>query len=201
QNILNDALRVEIDTELSNIFKLQSIERHQPFTLSPPSAYTHFENGSIAATVFPLGVSLKLETGQILIKFDSNSDVHFKKQVGPHMTDSTMKLIVDSYLKSIEDPQNEFVYLYEIREKLQRYFGTTKSMTTLLNIDKSDFGKFGKITCDEPIEQGRHRGKFENLRPATQEELFYCRGFIKNLIEKYAIYLTHKSDEQQITQN
>jgi hypothetical protein len=182
-----DWLITSIEAELHDIFKLNALISRRSYSLNCPSLQTPTET-----KVYIRGVSLKTSVGDVRAHSGNEPDpaIVFIDRIKPHMGDTTMRLLIDSYLKSIDDPQNEFVYLYEVREKLQFHFGTIKLMTDTLNIDKTDFDRFGVITCVQPTEQSRHRGKFEQMRPATQEELNNCRAFIKDIIEKYALHLT-----------
>ena len=105
-------------------------------------------------------------------------------------TDITLDCILKSYQMSISDPNNEFVHLYEIREALQKEFGNRKKAFKELGITDKEWKVIGDLADNQPLEQGRHRGKFVGvLRAAERSELDAARKSAADFIEKYLIYL------------
>lgn len=104
--------------------------------------------------------------------------------------DSTLDTIIKSNLKSVTDRDNEFVHLYEIRDALSAKFGGEKKAKKELGIYDEEWKVIGKLANNQPLMQGRHRGKFVgSLRAAEPLELEAARKSAENLIEKYLIYL------------
>lgn len=55
-----------------------------------------------------------------------------------------------------------------------------------IGISASEWSQFGKLANDEPVREGRHRGKnIGPLRNATADELNTARKFTKKLILEY----------------
>lgn len=78
------------------------------------------------------------------------------------------------------------VHLYEIRDSLSDRFGGGKRVEQELGISAAEWSDFGKLANNEPVREGRHRGKdLGILRNATIDELARARKFAKNLILKY----------------
>lgn len=84
---------------------------------------------------------------------------------------------------SIRDPNNELIYLYEIRDALSRKFGNSDKAISVLDIPKTKWKDFGKLCNYEPLKQGRHRGQHAALRNATDIELSEARETAKTIIE------------------
>lgn len=104
--------------------------------------------------------------------------------------DATLDQMLKSYQKSVNDPDDELVHLYEIRDCLSKKFGSKKNAISNLRINEKEWDEIGKIANNLPLNQGRHRGKFVgNLRNAENAELEKARKSIVCLIEKYLDYL------------
>ncbi|AEJ01501.1 putative ferric uptake regulation protein [Nitrosomonas sp. Is79A3] len=105
-------------------------------------------------------------------------------------SDSTLDQMLKSYQKSVKDPDDELVHLYEIRDSLSERFGSKGSAIHKLGITITDWGEIGKIANTLPLKQGRHRGKAVGaLRDADIAELEEARKSVVYLIEKYLEYL------------
>ena len=108
--------------------------------------------------------------------------------------DDALEAMLLSNHASVNDPDNAFIHLYEIREILSKRFCGEKNAKEKLMISRADWSRLGKLSNDEPIKQGRHRGKnFESSRDATEEELKEARQIVKNLIKRYIDYLDGES--------
>ena len=106
--------------------------------------------------------------------------------------------LLASLLKSrdaaVRDPDNELVHLFEIRESLSRHFHGNASAWTKLCIGPSDLEAVWPSVHDEPLRQGRHRGKHAGkLRDATEAELAEARDIAHRMI---AAYLDHADEER-----
>ncbi|TWT39824.1 hypothetical protein KOR42_51520 [Thalassoglobus neptunius] len=113
-----------------------------------------------------------------------------------------MLSLIQSYEGALLHPDDEIVYLYEIRDALSKRFGGEKRMIAKLEIDgggPSDFKwtNFKELANAQPIKQGRHRGNHHGcLRDATQSELSNARNFALHLIRSYLHYLNQQADDQ-----
>ena len=82
----------------------------------------------------------------------------------------------------------EIIYL---SDALSLKFGGKKAVISALKtISQSDWSWFGNLCDEEPLRQGRHRGKkYSELRDATDDELSRARGIAQAMIEGYLRYL------------
>ena len=114
----------------------------------------------------------------------------FAQKAATFLTDPAANAILRSYSAAVIDPQNELIHLYEIREALAKHFkGEGKAMGAL-NITVAEWKALGKLACNEPLLQGRHRGRFPGaLVPATEEQLSLARAIALRMIEAYLALL------------
>ena len=89
----------------------------------------------------------------------------------------------------MSDPDDELVHLYEIRDALSTKFGSEKAARNALKISYDNWSRFGQLCNDEPLRQGRHRGKKYEARDATNAELSEARRIAQAMIEGYLRYL------------
>lgn len=105
-------------------------------------------------------------------------------------SDITLKSLLRSYDAAVRDQDNEFVHLYEIREALSVKFGGERNACSELAISSSEWDRFGRLCNNEPLFQGRHRGKNPvALRNANQSELIDVRNTARKMIDNYLFYL------------
>jgi len=92
----------------------------------------------------------------------------------------------ESYNAAVSHPANELVRLFEIREKLSEHYGGDDEMRKRLRISTKDWTRFGTLTNDAPLKEGRHCGKHSNLRHATAVELDDARNIARGWIKAFA---------------
>lgn len=110
--------------------------------------------------------------------------------VSKHRKDAALMSLLRSHDASLRDPDNRLVHLYEIRDALCQKFGHEDAVRSELNIPRSKLSRFGKLCNEEPLRQGRHRGKkYETLRDATAAELIEASAISISMIEAYVRYL------------
>lgn len=98
--------------------------------------------------------------------------------------------ICPTYPAAVKYPENELVHLYEIRDTLSKLFNGKKPACKALCLSASHWSRLGKLANDEPLKQGRHRGKSAGeLRDASESELLEARNIACNFIESYLLYL------------
>lgn len=98
--------------------------------------------------------------------------------------------MLKSYQMAVKDPNNELVYLYEVRDALLSKFSKKKNAINRLGITQAEWDTIGNLANNPPLKQGRHRGKSAGyLRDAELSELEVARKATANLIEKYLVYL------------
>jgi hypothetical protein len=107
-----------------------------------------------------------------------------------HATDAFLAPLLESYATAVRDPNNELVHLYEIREALSTKFGGESATRTALGISDPQWSRLGQLCNNEPLRQGRHRGRTGGaLRDATDDELTEARAIARAMIEAYLQYL------------
>lgn len=100
--------------------------------------------------------------------------------------DKTAKAILNFFNEATNDPDNELVHLCDIWEALNTEFGGEKIACDKLNISRRQKKQLTRLANDEPVRQGRHRGKHADvLRDATTEELEIARKIAANMIYSY----------------
>lgn len=110
-------------------------------------------------------------------------------------TDPTVSRILDSFDAPVRYPGNELICLYEVWEALQTIFRGERKARKTLGIEKGDRSRLTNLANKEPLNQGRHRGKFAGkLRSATAGELDEAWAIARGMYEKYLSYL-NKRDE------
>lgn len=101
-------------------------------------------------------------------------------------TDELLASLLRSYDAAVRDPNNELVHLYEVREGLSVKFHGESGARSALGITSSQWSRLGQLCNNEPLRQGRHRGKTGGaLRDATEGELAEARGIARAMIEAY----------------
>lgn len=104
--------------------------------------------------------------------------------------DPLVAALLNSYHTAVNDPNNELVHLYEIRDAISKKFGNKDKALAGLKITNSNWSRLGNLCCNESLQQGRHRGNFVGtLRDATEGELEEAREISRTIIEAYLQYL------------
>lgn len=94
--------------------------------------------------------------------------------------------LLKSYRAAVEDPHDEMVHLYEIRDALKRFFGSEEEARKRLGVTKREWQALGEIANARPIAQSRHRGDhIAGRREATLVELETARSAARLLIEGF----------------
>jgi hypothetical protein len=87
------------------------------------------------------------------------------------------------------------VHFCDIWEAINTKFGSEKIACEKLNISRRQKKQLTRLANDEPVRQGRHRGKYAGvLRDATTEELETARKIAANMIYGYLKYLEQISN-------
>ena len=202
-NIVN-----ELSVSIKLRFLCEQIFRHENFEISEPSIFMQNPDGSkhyflqakpIEINVKITPIDIQIIDGNGIIKADSRRDrlagkKDFERLVEKYgQTNEVLKSLLTSYHNAVLHPENEFIYLYEIRDALVKEFGNEKNAVSAIGVSRNSFDDFRKLACSEPLTQGRHRGlNFGNIRPATKEELAKARTIAKNMIEGYLKYLENQ---------
>ncbi len=108
-----------------------------------------------------------------------------------HLKNPVLRSLLKSYKASVDDPDNLFIHLYEIRDAMGKCFGHPTNACPILGISKrKDWSRLGYLADEAPLRQGRHRGaNIGQLRDATPVEIDEARAITKRMIEGYINYL------------
>ena len=99
-----------------------------------------------------------------------------------------------SFGAAARDPQNELVHLYEVREALATELQGSHVAMRILEIPRDNWSRLGELCNEEPLRQGRHRGKMGvALRDATHEELEEARSLARSMLRSYVQRLQAQS--------
>lgn len=187
--------------KIENYFFAVQLLTHASFELSEPVRTDILNNGK--RTIYlefhdSISISSSISADLIIKDFSDNIVLDTKQErlnkqrwfAGAinrfRATDITLAHMLQSYQKSVDDPDNELVHLYEIRDALNQHFGSKKKAIKQLQIKESTWDEIGKLANALPLKQGRHRGSsVGQLREATQTELREARTAARNLIESY----------------
>jgi hypothetical protein len=199
------SFRNYLHEELNARFLAAQVLCHKPYTLSKPTLHRVHPDGRIDAWVFTEPATMTF-TGGItdFITRDSAGNVvsdtrreridkrkDLAERAAAHATtDDTANAILRSYSAAVYDPANELVHLYEIREALARRFANEATAIATLSLSSTRWSRLGRLANDEPLKQGRHRGRQAGaLRDATKEELSEAREIARSMVESYLRYL------------
>lgn len=107
------------------------------------------------------------------------------EKIHQHATNATLRRMLDSYASAIREPQNELIHLYEIKEALH-----SAKVLGKMKMTKTELDSLTRLANNDPILEGRHRGKHTVLRPATHAELEATRTTARELIARYIAHLS-----------
>jgi hypothetical protein len=201
----NPSLRQELHDSLNNRLLGVQLFSHVPYELShskkihiDADGYKHIfielSSGTYAITGGNVDFRHTDKDGNIIS--DSKRDRVKKKKglaelIAIHMpSDPLVAALLSSYQTAVTDPNNELVHLYEIREGISAKFGGENSARKILNISYSQWSRLGQLCNNEPLKQGRHRGKtIGGFRDASESELMEAREISRAMIQSYLQYL------------
>jgi hypothetical protein len=193
--------RERLHASLLNRMRGIQLSNRKPFQLQKPHLIRIGPDGKRQIFVELEGAKLKVDGGSVDVTVSDASGkvihdsklerIDTKRELGELVQkyasgDDLLQAVLKSWDQSISDPDNELVHLYEIRDSLAKAFGGEQQARAKLNISDKKWKRLGRLCNDEPLRQGRHRGrKFENLRDATQAELTEARNMAREMIEAY----------------
>lgn len=201
-------MRQRLHDSLNDRFLGVQLFTHRPYELSSSTKTLIHPDGRRDIFIEPEPGRIKVSVGTVDIRItdkegkvvaDSKRDRIEKKKslaglISSHRpTDILLASLLKSQTSAVRDPNNELVHLYEIRDALSAKFGGESSARSALGIGNTQWSRFGHLCNNEPLRQGRHRGKTGGvLRDATEAELTEARGIARAMIEAYLRYLEAK---------
>ncbi len=206
----NDSITGDLTKIIESQLLAVQVLTHAAFTLSKPSRTDLKEDGTrniflkiedtvtVMCSVGTVDIIIRDKDGNIIS--DSKQD-RLKRQewlamaIGKfRLSDETLDQMLRSLQMAVNDPQNELVYLYEIRDALTMKFRNQNKAKKQLGVTLAKWNTIGDLANLRPLKQGRHRGKSAgHLRDADSSELALARETARMLIEKYLLYLERNS--------
>lgn len=197
-----------IEDALNHRFRGIQLLTHREYKLSYAGRYRMHPDGhrDVFLTVAPAKVKVRASLADIVIVhkdgtlYDSrkeriDKETDLANLAEKHGTrDGLARSLLESYHASVSDPDNELVHLYEICDALVKGFGGETKALSALTLTKSKWSSLHRLANNEPLKQGRHRGKFTGkLRDATEAELKEARDIAQSFIIAYLRYLDQPS--------
>ena len=186
---------------LESVFLVRQLQIHRQYSLKGPRTYQHSAGrknilirAGIVATVCTAGRAdfIVTDTAGNIVR-DSRVEriaehSSVLDSVAPKLVRSaTLRSLFASYSRSVTDPNNELVHLYEIRDALAGHYGSEQSARDALGISKGEWQRIGVLANVEPLEQGRHRGRHPTgRRAATESELNEARQLARRWLMAFA---------------
>jgi hypothetical protein len=185
----NPDIRERMQNDLNSHFLGVQLLTYDPYELSG-SSMTQLHPGG--RKVYVAEVEPIHSASAVYPRADSKRDrIEEKKRYAGLVASCSKKdplvgSLLQSYQVAINYSDNELVHLYEIRDALSKKFGGGAKAKKALGLTDAQWRRFGCLCNDEPLRQGRHRGRASGpLRDATESELAEARGFAKAMIERY----------------
>ncbi len=201
----NPIIREQLDQQLEDRFLGAQLINRQPFELSKSVLCRIHPDGrkDIAISIHSAVMVASAGTLDIIVRDAEGNIITDSKQERLERRerfaelaakfrgiDTTADGILLSFNASVQDPDNELIHLYEIRDALYRRFGKDSVVQNELGISNSRWRRLGRLANTEPIRQGRHRGQHTGvLRDATPNELKSARDIAVEMIFAYLEYL------------
>jgi hypothetical protein len=201
QNPVAEDLAGRIEAHVTSIFLVRQLQVHRTSALQGPRVYQH--EGGRKNVAIRVGSVLSAEAvGQpdIVLRDPAGNIVRDTRaeriaahtslldSIAPKLARSAvLQGLFMSYSRSVSDPSNELVHLYEIRDALSQHYGGGRKARAALNINRTEWQRLGVLANVEPLEQGRHRGKdIGGHRAASSGELDEARSIVRNWIIAFA---------------
>lgn len=200
--------RERIHAHVSSVFLAQQVQVPQYFKLSVASMAREYADGRRDVTAFIEPIRLKISMGRadVIIRSADGEIVQdtraerlqkqqdFRESVAAlAQGNDVLKRVLQSFSTALSDPDNLLIHLDEIRETFKTEYGSDKSAQEALNVTSKSWSRFGALANNEPLKEGRHRGRHRKLRPATKSEIEHALSFSQELIEKYVSKISRGS--------
>jgi len=197
------ALRDQLHARLEHLFIGSQLVTARPFSLGVSSVYNQKPTGekhlfvevADSVCVASVGADYKITDKDGNVIADSRAERIKRTQSLADLaakycpSDAVAGKILHSYKNAIDDADNSLVHLYEICDALRECFGTEREAQQKLGI-KQAWKQLGKLANNEPLRQGRHRGRtLTELRDATKAELDTAFTSAQAMIERYLKHL------------
>jgi hypothetical protein len=197
-------MRDSLHQSLNAMFLGVQLLTHKPYKLSKASICRIHPDGRKDVAIFTNRCVMKMMSGKVdLVQKDKDGNIIIdsrrdriekKRELAQlaelYSSDIVAASLLASYQAAVNDPENELVHLYEIRDALSKLFKGEAPARTALGLGASEWSRLGQLANTKPLKQGRHRGKSAGeLRDATESELAEARIIARTFVEAYLVYL------------
>ncbi len=193
-------LQSRITKAIEGLFRIRQLQVHRSFALESARLHQHRTGGTSLIVMSPFEATLRPSGNLDSVQNDASGavvrdtkseriadDTKFIDSMTPKLAHSPQLMaLLQSYKAAVEDPANELVHLYEIRDALSEHYGGDAEARQKLRITKTDWSRLGELANDAPLKEGRHRGGHPELRHATAAQLGEARKIARCLIEEFA---------------
>jgi hypothetical protein len=202
-------LRTFLQQELNARFLGVQVLTHMAYSLSKARVFRIHADGRRDAWVFPEPVALQTTWGRadvvlrdragMIVRDTKLERINRKNEMADLAAahapaDAVAESILRSYSAAVNDPANELIHLYEIRDALKKSFKSQAKATAALDMASGQWRRLDRLANTEPLSQGRHRGQHAgNLRDATPEEIAEAREIARMMVEGYLRYLDRQA--------
>lgn len=202
------SIRERLRNHVEGLFAGVRLQSHKNFDICTGAMHRERPDGKTDIAVFLGPAGLLASSGHLDIKAtDSQGNIvkdtrqeridekrQFAEMVASkHGIDDVLDAMLGSYANAVEDPDNELIHLFEIWEAIVKKFGSQDQARRALKVSRNGWKSWrtlGQIANDEPLKQGRHRGKHPSqLRDATASELENARSISREMILAYINWL------------
>jgi hypothetical protein len=197
-------LEARIEAHVKSVFLVRQVQNRREYSLERASVFQYVA-GAKNVTVRAGTGTLRIDGGQLdFVHRDAAGNIvrdskaeriaandAFVNTVAPKLSRSpTLHAALTSFSRSISDPADELVHLYEVRDALAKHYGSEDAARAGLGISKTEWQRLGILANAAPLEEGRHRGKhIKGRRNATQAELDEARTLTIKWITAFAATL------------
>lgn len=191
----------KVTNALRTVFEARSIITRRDFALGLPNATHYEEDGRRHAVIYAEGASMIMmgldahvqitdASGTVIVDSrleKQRAETAFIERVAAKAPQSlTLQRMLQSFRRSITDPANELVHLYELLDAARKHYGSELAARQALQITKKEWSTLGELANHRPLREGRHRGEhLDGLRSATPDELATARIIARKILEAF----------------
>jgi hypothetical protein len=201
QDPVDEELGARIRIHVEHLLLTRQLQVRRTYDLHGPHIYQHAQGRKNVAIQIPCSAALAFAGQADFIVQDAAGNIVRDSRavriaehtqlldfMTPRLAQSPeLREMVKSHSRSIADPSNELLYLYEIRDALSKHYGGEEKAHAALNISNAEWKRLGRLANEHPLEQGRHRGKhLAGRRAASDAELEDARGIALRWITAFA---------------
>ena len=98
-----------------------------------------------------------------------------------YFNDPVANSVLRSYAAAVNDPRNELVHLYEVRDALTKHFNGEAAAISAIGISSSQWSRLGRLANHEPFTQGAIAGSslVHSAMPQTRNSQKPARSHVE----------------------